>query len=227
MRPFIHAVTRKTTLTAVFVFALAASVAAAPQGHSGGGHSGGGHSGGGHSGGDHSGGNHSGGAPRGHFDGGPRGHFHEPHGRIIIGGGFYDPFWGPYYPYRYGYPYGYPYGTYGYSLAPTGKVKTQITPKQTHVYVDGYYAGVADDFDGAFQGLHTSPGGHAVTLSLEGYRTITQNIYVRPDSTYKLRETMEQLAAGETSEPVPLPTPPTGRSDAMTPAPDGGSAPQR
>ncbi len=103
-------------------------------------------------------------------------------------------------------------------------MKTEVTPKQTEVYVDGYYAGVADDFDGVFQRLDTSPGGHAVTLHLEGYRTITRNIYVRPDSTLKLRETMEQLAPGEVSEPVPT----TGRSDGKMPTPDdGGSAPQK
>jgi hypothetical protein len=105
-------------------------------------------------------------------------------------------------------------------------VKTKITPKQAEVYVDGYYAGVADDFDGTFQGLHTSPGGHAVTLRLDGYRTVTENIYVRPGSTTKLTETMEKLSPGEVSEPVPVPTLPTRRSDGMT-RPDGGPVPQR
>jgi len=84
-------------------------------------------------------------------------------------------------------------------------LKTDITPKQTEVYVDGYYAGVAGDFDGIFQGLDMSPGGHVVTLRLEGYRTITRNIYVRPDSTSRLKETMERLTPGEVSDPVPLP----------------------
>ena len=192
MRPLIQAVTRTTILTAVFILALAASVAAAP--HRGGGHFGGGHFG--------------------------------WHGRVIVGGGFYHPMWGPDYPY-WGYPYGYPYGALDYSLTGTGNVKTEITPKQTEVYVDGYYAGVADDFNGAFQRLHTSPGGHAVTLRLDGYRTVTENIYVRPGSTSKLSETMEKLAPGEVSEPVPLPTVPTVRSDGMAPTPDNGSAPQR
>jgi PEGA domain len=215
MRSVINTVTRRSILTAMFILSLAASAAAAPQ--RGGGHFGGGHVGGG--------------GPRGHFDSGPhgrfggsRGHFHEPH--IIVRGGFFDPFWGFYYP-GYGYPYGYPYWSYDSSLTPMGSVKTEITPKQTEVYVDGYYAGVADDFDGAFQRLHTSPGGHAVTLRLEGYRTVTQSIYVRRDSTYKLRETMEKLAPGEVSEPVPVPTLPTGRSDGMTHTPDGSSAPRR
>jgi hypothetical protein len=105
----------------------------------------------------------------------------------------------------------------------TGDLKTEVKPKQTEVYVDGYYAGIADDYDGAFQRLHTSPGGHAITLRLEGYRTVTQNIYVRPDSTSKLKATMEKLAPGEVSEPAPEPT---VRSD-RKPAPDDGSAPQQ
>ena len=199
MRPLTNAVTRTTILAAMFVFALAASVAAAPQRGGGGGHFGGGHAGGGA--------HFGGGGPRGHFNGevrghfgGSRGHFRGGHGRFFIGGGFYDPFWGPYYPYGYGYPYvyGYPYGVYS-----SGSVRTEITPKQTEVYVDGYYAGVADNFDGAFQRLHTTPGGHVVTLRLEGYRTVTENIYVRPDSTSKLKGTMEKLAPGEVSQPVP------------------------
>jgi PEGA domain len=236
MRSLVNAVTRHTILTAVFLFALAASVAAAQQRGGGGGRSGGGRSGGGHSGGDHSGGAHTGGGrPHGHFDGrphgrvgGPGGHFGGPHGHIIVGGTFYDPFWGPFYPYGYRYPYGYGYPDwpYDYSSNITGDLKTDITPKQTEVYVDGYYAGVADDFDGAFQRLDMSPGGHAVTLRLEGYRTVTRNIYVRSNSTYKLKETMEKLAPGEVSEPVPGPTLPTGSSDG-TSTPDGASAPQR
>jgi hypothetical protein len=247
MRPLIQAVSRKSILTAVFVFALAASVAAAPQRGGGGGRAGGGS----HSGGSHSGGGHvDHGGPRSHFEGGPhgpvggpRGHFdgrhgdfdarhHDfdrRHGHVIIGGGFFDPFWGPYYPYGYGYPYGYvdPYGPYDYSPTSTGDLKTDVTPKQAEVYVDGYYAGVADNFDGAFQRLHASPGGHALTFHLEGYRTITQNVYVRPDSTVKVKKTMDKLAPGEVSEPVPQPAVPAERSDSMTLTPDGGSTPQR
>jgi hypothetical protein len=147
--------------------------------------------------------------------GGSRGHF-------IVRGGFYDPFWSPYYPYGYGYPY-WPYA----NLSTEGSLKTEITPKEAQVYVDGYYAGVADKFDGAFKRLHASPGGHAVTFHLEGYQTVTRNVYVRPDSTLKLTETMEKLAPGEVSKPVPVPAPRTGRPRSVTPPADDGSAPQR
>jgi hypothetical protein len=121
---------------------------------------------------------------------------------------FYDPFWGPYPYYSYGVPR---YGVYAYGARREADVRVEVTPKQAEVYVDGFYAGVADDFDGVFKRLHTTPGGHAITLHLEGYRTVTENIYASPDSTYKLRDTMQKLAAGETSEAPPLPPHPTGR----------------
>jgi PEGA domain-containing protein len=128
---------------------------------------------------------------------GPRVHVYAPF--------YYDPFWyGPYWG-----PY-YPYGAYPFGGRPIADVRVQVIPKQTEVFVDGYYAGTADNFDGVFKRLHTTPGGHAITLYLEGYRTVTQNIYVRPDSTFKIQDTMDKLAAGEESAPPPLPSQPLG-----------------
>ena len=128
---------------------------------------------------------------RGRFVVVPRAHIYAP---------FYDPFWG-YYPYA-----GYPIDVRSYA-----DVRMQVTPKEAQVYVDGFYAGVASDFDGVFKRLHLVPGGHAITLYLEGYRTVTQNVYVRPDATFKLNETLERLSAGQTSEPPPLPLTRQGR----------------
>jgi PEGA domain-containing protein len=115
---------------------------------------------------------------------------------------FYSPFWGP--------PW-YEYGYGSYVVRPEANVRTQVTPKDAEVYVDGYYAGRADDFDGVFQRLHVVPGGHAITLHLDGYRTSTQEVYVRPDSTFKLNATMTPLGPGETSEPVAAPARPSPR----------------
>ena len=61
-----------------------------------------------------------------------------------------DPFFGPY-PFPYGYathlsPY---YGGYAYSSA----VRIEVEPEETEVYVDGYYTGVVDSFDGFLQRL--------------------------------------------------------------------------
>lgn len=112
----------------------------------------------------------------------------------------YAPFYEPYYwNVRPDWAYPYAVGS-GY-----GDVRTQITPKQAEVYVDGFYAGTAGDFDGVFKRLHLMPGGHAITVYLPGYRTITQDVYVRPDSTVKMRDTMERLESGQASAPPPEP----------------------
>jgi hypothetical protein len=140
-----------------------------------------------------------------------RGHF----GARVFVGGYYDPFfyspffyapygWGPYAyaPYAYG-----AYAPYGFRREPTGEARIQVTPKQAEVFVDGYRAGIVDDFDGAFQRLHVTPGGHEITLFLPGYRTVTERVYFGEGSTVKIRETMVPLARGESSEPPPRPAP--------------------
>ena len=141
-------------------------------------------------------------------------------GRIVITGGFVyrpffsDPFWGP-------YPY-FGYGAYPIGARPAGDVRVLASPKQAEVYLDGFCAGVVDDFNGILQRLHTTAGGHTITLYLEGYRTVTQNIYVTPDSTVKLQVAMDRLPPGEQSDPPPLPARPLDqRPGPPPPAPSG------
>jgi hypothetical protein len=82
------------------------------------------------------------------------------------------------------------------------------------VYVDGFYAGVVDDFDGVFQRLPLTPGGHEVVLYLDRYRTVRHHVYLSPGSSVHLRDVLERLPPGEPSEPPrrrpPLPPPPAG-----------------
>lgn len=134
---------------------------------------------------------------------------HPRHGAVVVAPRVfvhrpfvYDPFWGPWYPYGYAYPYAY---AYPYGVQPAANIQTDVKPKDTEVYIDGYYAGHANDFHGAFRRLHVVPGGHEITFRLEGFRTLTEDVYVRPDSTLKMNTTMERLSAGETSAPVPAP----------------------
>jgi hypothetical protein len=63
-------------------------------------------------------------------------------GHVFIGGYYDDPLFGPYpwwprthYPYRY-------FPVYD----DRAEVRVLATPKSTAVYVDGFYAGIADDF---------------------------------------------------------------------------------
>lgn len=129
---------------------------------------------------------------------------------VFVGGYFYDPFWGPY-PWwsRGAYPYGY-FPVFNNSA----DVRVLAKPKDVQVYVDGFYAGVGDDFDGAFQRLSLSPGGHTIVLYLDGFQTVRHNLYLRPGSTIKLHDAMERLPAGQTSEPPPVAPP-------VPPPPDG------
>ena len=128
-----------------------------------------------------------------------------------------------------GYPYGYRYA------APDASVKFDVKPKDAAVYVDGYYAGLVDDYDGAFQRLRTAPGGHEITLFLEGYRTYTERVYLSADNTIKLKHRMEKLAGGEAAErppaPQPQPQPPPPQYQPGQPGPqsagDGRSRPAR
>ena len=87
----------------------------------------------------------------------------------------------------------------------TGRLQVLATPKQADVYVDGFFAGFVNDFDGVLQYLPATPGDHAITLYKEGYRTITRHVVVTSDSTATLRLKMNRLEPGRTSEPPPAP----------------------
>jgi hypothetical protein len=134
-------------------------------------------------------------------------------GHVFVGGYFYDPMFGPYpwWP-RTAYPY-----WYFPVFDSRAELRIRVAPEaaeEAAVYVDGFYAGIVDDFNGVFQGLPLTPGGHGITLYLEGYGTIRRNIYLSAGSTFSLRETMQALPAGEAAEPPevipPVPPPPAG-----------------
>jgi hypothetical protein len=108
-------------------------------------------------------------------------------------GGYYGGYYRGYYG-SYGY---YDDGYYGYDN--NGAVRVLVEPSETAVYVDGYYTGVADDFDGAFQRLYLPPGRHEVALKLAGYRTWSADVYASAGHTLKLRHDMVR---GEGAEDV-------------------------
>ncbi len=87
-----------------------------------------------------------------------------------------------------------PYQTYSYG---SGAIRTLVKPKRAEVYVDNYYAGIVDDFDGAFQKLYLAPGEHVIELRLEGHRAFEQRILVSPSHTQKIHHEMVPLGPGE------------------------------
>jgi PEGA domain len=148
---------------------------------------------------------------------------------VVVVGGYYDPFWyDPWYGYGYQYPFGpppfrYPY----YAYDPGASIRVEVTPKEAEVYVDGYYAGVVDDFDGVFQRLPVEPGEHEIELYMDGYRAVKQRVYTTPRRTFKLKYTMERLGAGEQAEPRPEPPnpPQAGTQPTVPPGPPGPPGP--
>jgi hypothetical protein len=110
---------------------------------------------------------------------------------------YYSGFYG-YSPYYYGYANS-AYGNYGYR---TGSLRLLVEPKEARVYVDGYYAGVVDDFDGLFQRLNISPGRHEIMFKLDGFRSYRVRIYVPLDQTVKIHYKMVPGAGGQIDEAI-------------------------
>jgi hypothetical protein len=117
----------------------------------------------------------------------------------------YDSFYGAFYygysPYYYSGYYGYsPYYYRSGSGYYTGSLRLLVEPKEARVYVDGYYAGIVDDFDGLFQRLHISPGRHEIMFKLDGFRTYRVRVYVPLDQTLKIHYKMVPGSGAEIDE---------------------------
>jgi PEGA domain len=99
----------------------------------------------------------------------------------------------------------YPYPPYAYRAYPrAASLRVQVEPAQTEVFVDGYFAGPADEFDGVFQRLRLESGEHEIELYLPGYRSVKQKVYLQPDTTFRIRQEMEALGPGDVQEPRPM-----------------------
>jgi hypothetical protein len=94
--------------------------------------------------------------------------------------------------YRYGVPY---YGrVYGYVPAPVygariyyGDVRLRVRPREAQVFVDGYYAGIVDDFDGVFQRLTLTVGPHDIEIEGPGLEPQVFHVMVDPARTIDVR----------------------------------------
>lgn len=103
------------------------------------------------------------------------------------------------------YPYPYPY--YGYRFDPRADVHIDGGPPDAEVFVDGYFVGVVDDFDGFAQRLHLEPGYHEITIYHPAYRTWTEQVRLRPRQSLTIPRVLEPLPAGAAPEPRPAPSP--------------------
>lgn len=109
----------------------------------------------------------------------------------------YDPMWFDPYADPYGYQGGYGpgggyvggSGGYGYSRGyrDAGSLRLKIKPREAKVYIDGYFVGEVDSFDGLFQRLGLEAGGHRVEIRADGFEPLQFEVLITPGEsvTYK------------------------------------------
>jgi hypothetical protein len=115
--------------------------------------------------------------------------------------GFYDPFYMGWYPIYAQYPRGRYY--YGSSWA---SARVEVKPRDAQVYLDGYFVGIVDQFDGVFQRLDLPTGEHDLEIYLKGFRPYRQRTLFRPGESYHFKAILEPLPAGAPDEPAPQPS---------------------
>jgi hypothetical protein len=124
--------------------------------------------------------------------------------------------WGyPYYPYPYDYP---PYEGRLYAEWETAKIRLDVSPKDAQVYVDSFYAGVIDDFDGIFQHLTLRAGPHLVEIVKPGFATLVAEFNLSPGQSVTYRRTM-QPSGDVAGTPAPVPFAPGFEEGASLPSP--------
>ena len=75
----------------------------------------------------------------------------------------------------------------------TGGVRLKVNARDAEVYVDGYYAGTVDDFDGLWQQLRLDDGGYRIEIRKPGFETLTFDVRVQPGRTITYRGDMQPI----------------------------------
>jgi hypothetical protein len=120
---------------------------------------------------------------------------------------------------RFGLGYGYMSGFYfpslpmlaaeyppaqGSDVEPPGYLRLQVRPGTARVYVDGYYVGPVDDFNGSGPGRFLEPGPHRVEIRADGFDTIMFDVRIVPNETITYRS---DLAKSDDTPQAALPSP--------------------
>jgi PEGA domain len=83
------------------------------------------------------------------------------------------------------YPYGYTPRAYYDPIPgrPYGGLRITGAPRDAHVFADGYYVGIVNDFDGMFQHLNLEAGPHRIEIETPGYERVAFDVMVQPGRT--------------------------------------------
>jgi hypothetical protein len=94
----------------------------------------------------------------------------------------------PYYSGGYG---GYSSGVY--NTRESGNLKLKVKPRTAKVYVDGFYVGLVDEFDGAFQKLALNSGRHKVEIRADGFETAEFDVVITPEQTVTFQGDLKRI----------------------------------
>jgi hypothetical protein len=122
----------------------------------------------------------------------PYGYYYPGFGLGV--GYFYDPWmWG------YDSPYYYGGGSYSGSYynrrqyRDIGGVRLKVKPEHGQVYVDGYYVGEVDSYDGVFQKLNLEAGAHRIEIRADGFTTEQFEVMVIPGETITYKGDLKKV----------------------------------
>jgi hypothetical protein len=75
----------------------------------------------------------------------------------------------------------------------TGSLRLKVGPRDAKVYVDGYFVGIVDSFDGVFQKLAVEAGTHRVEIRADGYEPAQFEIMVTPGETITYKGELKRI----------------------------------
>ena len=120
----------------------------------------------------------------------PRRYYPYGYGAFGLGYFYYDPYtWYPpsYYPGYYG---SYSAGYYDPFFFDVGELRLIVSPRFADVYVDGYFAGRVDDYDGIFQALKLEAGAHHIQIVAQGFSPLDFDVRIEPNRKITYRGTL-------------------------------------
>jgi hypothetical protein len=120
----------------------------------------------------------------------PRRYYPYGYGAFGLGYFYYDPYtwYAPNYS-AYGAYGGYPgyYPGRAYSVFDVGELRLQVAPRHAQVYVDGYFAGEVDDYDGVLQAMKLESGPYHIEIVAPGFETLEFDVRITPGNKVNYR----------------------------------------
>jgi len=120
----------------------------------------------------------------------PRRYYPYGYGAFGLGYFYYDPY--TWYPGSYSGSYS-GYDPYFFDRFDTGELRIDVSPRFADVYVDGYFAGRVDDFDGIFQSLQIEGGPHHIQIVAPGFVNLDFDVRIEPGRKITYRGALQPV----------------------------------